>query len=76
MICFTYSDFPTFDNASHLTNFFQTNFINLFPELYTLHYFLRHEIAVLEFLYKTISIVHLLGNIYENNCTEIFKLIS
>ena len=63
------------DNASYLSNFFQTNFVGLILELYTLHCFLYDEIEVLKFFYKTISIVHFLDNKYKNDCTEIFGVI-
>ena len=59
---FSYFNFPTSDNISNLVgNFFWTNFIGLVPELYILHCFLRNEVAVLEFSYKTIIILYFLN---------------
>ncbi len=60
---FSYSDFPISDNASHLGNFFQINFVDLVIKLYTLYYFLHNEAVVLKFSYKTINIIYSLSNI-------------
>ncbi len=77
IVSFSYSNSSTSDNIFHLVgNFFWTNFVSLVPKSYSLHYILHNKIAVLEFSYKTISIVYSLDNIYKCDCTEILWVIS
>ena len=61
---FLYFDFFISDKSFYFSLLNWFNFISLVLVLYILHYFLYNKVALLKFIYKAISIILIIKNIY------------